>query len=256
MKRETFHGAVWILDSFLCRSTAVSKGKFQLVALSALMISAKIEEIDVPSIADYIKGVDFGYNDREIRRMEQSLLSTLQWKVAPSTLSSWVNWTLAQWDDYALCVLSPVVPATPLFKAPSRAGYEGFRYCAQLADSVLFKLPHYRYQRHHLAAAILYLGIANALARMTDSLELGSLGVGRGMDGVGVMLGYEWFVREVLGVGDHEVLWEVVEFVWDEGRVQREMEMPKVCEVMEEKELEKHFEDFVTFQTYANFSPV
>lgn len=256
MKRDTFHGAVWILDSMLSSSFPISKRTFQLVALVSILLSAKLEEISTPSIADYTEAVEYGYSAGEIRRMEREVLKALRWKLTPSTLSVWVNWTMTQWDGFALESLGEKCMEMPLFKAPQKDSYTYFRYCFQLTDSLLFKSSHYLYSKPQLCSALLYLSLAHSLCSLPDSLSPTSVCNWHKKDRGGreLMAALERFVNAVFGV-DIEKLGEVVEYVWEEGRVRNSMEMPKACRVFTQSVLEQHFEDFLCYQTYTHLCP-
>ena len=244
LKRDTFHGAVWILDSVLSSSFPISKAAFQLVALVAIMLSAKLEEITTPSIDDYREAVEHGYSAGEIRRMEREVLRQLRWKIAPSTLSMWVNWTLVQWDRFVMETFEGKWEEMPLFKVPQKDSYANFRYCFELTDSLLLKWSYCRYSKPQLCSALLYLSLAHALCSDSLSSAAGQLRKDRE-----VLAAWQRFIAAVFG--ETGSLEQVVEYVWQEGKVRKPLEMPKVCRIVQSSVLEQHFEDFLCYQTYS-----
>lgn len=242
MKRDTFHGAVWILDRVLSSPFPVSKAVFQLVGLVAIMLSAKLEETTIPSIEDYRGAVEHGYSAGQIRRMEREVLRQLRWKIAPSALSVWVNWTLVQWDKFVVESFDGKWEEMPLFKVPQKDSYANFRYCFELADSLLLKWTHSRYSKPQLCSALLYLSLAHSLC--FDSLCAGAARKDRE-----VLAAWQRFVSAVFG--DTGALEQVVEYVWQEGRVRKPQELPKICRIVQPSVLEQHFEAFLCYQTYS-----
>ena len=56
---------------------AVSKGRLQLVGVTALFIAAKYEEIYPPQIKDFVFITDRAYSKEDVLEMEFTILSTL-----------------------------------------------------------------------------------------------------------------------------------------------------------------------------------
>lgn len=74
---ETLFLAVNIIDRYL-QKEQVSKATLQLVGVTATLIASKYEEIYPPEIKDFVYITDYAYNKEEILRMEQKMLSTLE----------------------------------------------------------------------------------------------------------------------------------------------------------------------------------
>ena len=239
LKRETYHCSVWILDRVLSSSFPVPKSTLQLVGLAAVMISAKLEEVSPPALSDYEQAVEYGYSRTAIRRMERMVLRELQWKVTPVTLNSVLNRLLAGWDEY---ILSMQFPGFPLFKQSTKAAYSCFRYSFHLLDRVLLRSSHYSYPQSHLCTAIFYLSLAHGLSISPDSLETSIP-----LKETQVMNTMKEFIS-ALGVTWKEVE-TAVEFISLESDAQEEPDMPRACAILKKEELERHFEEFLAYQT-------
>ena len=77
---ETLFMTVLIIDRYLsiCQ---ISRNKFQLLGITALMIACKHEEIDVPKIDDFIYITDNAYVRDEVMKMENDVLSLLNFSL-------------------------------------------------------------------------------------------------------------------------------------------------------------------------------
>uniref|UniRef100_A0A7S4DXR9 Cyclin N-terminal domain-containing protein n=1 Tax=Lotharella globosa TaxID=91324 RepID=A0A7S4DXR9_9EUKA len=74
--------SVRILDEILGRGK-VNKQKYQLVAVSCMLIAAKYRETDdkVPTIEELNECTDFTYSPKLIRNMETAILRNLNWRI-------------------------------------------------------------------------------------------------------------------------------------------------------------------------------
>lgn len=82
---ETVFSAVWIMDRFFARDCRVQKDQLQLVCITCLMISAKMEEVYPPSMADYVEICDKAYSPIDLLDMEAHILSVLQFDITVTT---------------------------------------------------------------------------------------------------------------------------------------------------------------------------
>lgn len=91
MRARTFFSAVYILDRFfIISSTPVARSKLQLVGIAALVVAAKLEEIELPELKDFAYIADNAYTVAEIVAFEMNFVVTLDWNVraAPMTIKS------------------------------------------------------------------------------------------------------------------------------------------------------------------------
>ena len=97
---ETLFLSVNFVDRFLsCK--IVSLGKLQLVGATALLIAAKYEEINAPSIPEMVYMVDSGYTIDEIQKAERFMLSMLQFELGWPGPMSFLR-RVSKADDYDL----------------------------------------------------------------------------------------------------------------------------------------------------------
>ena len=73
---ETLFLTVSLIDRYL-EFTQIMRTKLQLVAVSAMLIASKYEEIYAPEVRDFVFITDNAYTREEILQMEMSILTTL-----------------------------------------------------------------------------------------------------------------------------------------------------------------------------------
>lgn len=84
LENQTLHLAVAYIDKFLS-VMSVQRGKLQLVGTACLLIASKFEEIFPPDVSDFIYVTDDTYSDRQLLKMEQLILNTLNYNVSKPT---------------------------------------------------------------------------------------------------------------------------------------------------------------------------
>merc|ERR1711962_411527 len=76
--QETLYMTVYVIDKFLqIEGYSVKRNKLQLVGVTAMFISSKVEEMYAPEINDFVYITDNAYTAGEIRQMELRILNTL-----------------------------------------------------------------------------------------------------------------------------------------------------------------------------------
>jgi len=76
--QETLFMTVYVIDKFLqTEGYSVRRNKLQLVGVTAMFISSKVEEMYAPEINDFVYITDNAYTAGEIRQMELKILNTL-----------------------------------------------------------------------------------------------------------------------------------------------------------------------------------
>lgn len=95
---ETLFLAVNYVDRFLsCK--VVSLGKLQLVGATAILLAAKYEEINCPSLQEIVYMVDRGYSVEEVMKAERFMLTMLQWELGWPGPMSFLR-RISKADDY------------------------------------------------------------------------------------------------------------------------------------------------------------
>ncbi|XP_020370094.1 G2/mitotic-specific cyclin-B2 [Rhincodon typus] len=78
--QETLYMTLAIMDRFL-QSQPVSRKKLQLVAVTAMLLASKYEEMYPPAIGDFVYITDNAYTKSQIRQMEVLILKELDFKL-------------------------------------------------------------------------------------------------------------------------------------------------------------------------------
>lgn len=77
---ETLFLTINLIDRYLVK-TQILRTRLQLVAVAALLIASKYEEIYVPELNDFVFISDNAYTRQEILEMERSILITLEFNI-------------------------------------------------------------------------------------------------------------------------------------------------------------------------------
>ena len=77
---ETLFMTILIIDRY-CSLEQVTRIKYQCLGITALMISCKHEEINVPKVEDFIYITDNAYTKEEVFKMENDVLSKLNFEL-------------------------------------------------------------------------------------------------------------------------------------------------------------------------------
>ena len=82
---DTLFLAVNLLDRYLVtkQGAGTSTSNLQLVGVTALLVACKVEEVNVPEVAQFAWVTDDTYSARQIKAMEQRMLEALNWNVTP-----------------------------------------------------------------------------------------------------------------------------------------------------------------------------
>lgn len=97
--QETLLLAINIMDRFLAKTTKVGTDKLQLVAVTALFIAAKYEEIHLPKLAEYAYITAGAASKTSIRKAELFILSTLNFDLGWPNPLNFVR-RISKADDY------------------------------------------------------------------------------------------------------------------------------------------------------------
>lgn len=97
---ETLFLAVNFIDRFLSYKV-VSLGKLQLVGATAILVAAKYEEINCPSLQEIVYMVDQGYTIGEVMKAERFMLSMLGFELGWPGPMSFLR-RISKADDYDL----------------------------------------------------------------------------------------------------------------------------------------------------------
>ena len=86
-KEETFFTTIYIIDAYLSKKF-IKRKNFQLLGVTALFISTKINEIFFGRVKDYAFATDNAYEEKDILKMEIDIARTLNFNfLVPTCLS-------------------------------------------------------------------------------------------------------------------------------------------------------------------------
>ncbi|KIJ14607.1 hypothetical protein PAXINDRAFT_12705 [Paxillus involutus ATCC 200175] len=97
---ETFFLCINIIDRFLS-ARVVSLAKLQLVGITCLFISSKVEEIVAPSVSHFLHCADSSYTESEILLAERYVLKTIDWNLSFPNPMHFLR-RISKADDYEL----------------------------------------------------------------------------------------------------------------------------------------------------------
>ena len=86
-QEETIYKAIYLIDSYLSNKV-IKKKYFQLLGITSLIISSKLNEIYLPKLSNYSDITCNTYDIEEIKKMEEEILKTLNFNLlVPTPLS-------------------------------------------------------------------------------------------------------------------------------------------------------------------------
>jgi len=87
-----------IIDRFLS-ARVVSLAKLQLVGITCLFLSSKVEEIVAPSVSHFLHCADSSYTESEILLAERYVLETIDWNLSHPNPMHFLR-RISEADDY------------------------------------------------------------------------------------------------------------------------------------------------------------
>uniref|UniRef100_A0A673GL77 G1/S-specific cyclin-E1 n=1 Tax=Sinocyclocheilus rhinocerous TaxID=307959 RepID=A0A673GL77_9TELE len=91
LHRETFYLGQDYFDRFMATQENVLKTTLQLIGISCLFISAKMEEIYPPKVHQFAYITDGACTEDDILSMEIIIMKELNWSLSPLTPVAWLN---------------------------------------------------------------------------------------------------------------------------------------------------------------------
>lgn len=225
LKRETCYLALQLIDLQMQLSPGILKSEYQLVAVAALSVACKFEEVRPPRMADYEQAADRAYTQAQIKAMERKILATSGWRILPATLTHWLSWAMSQWDDFLVYMR---LTHLGQFKHPEADCYWRFIQAMSLADALALDYRSLRIPKNLLAAGVLYFVLSSGPNTTPAWMEL-----------------FEYFVGQTLAVGSVEELGQVLNFLAGFAALPVANVVPKGME-----SLENHYEDAISGQTH------
>ena len=175
-KRDTYHNSCFYFDMYLSLISSKTSNKndnqnlkdksyLELIGLSCIVISAKIEEIQLPRLKEYAELLNKKYDSNSIIEMEKKICSELRWKLIVITKNVWLSWYLCQWDLFIDTVdnikkeMSKLIKEDDIlyYKKPNVNSYYNFRKISQLIDIMSLDFHSYFYDQRLLIAISFFI---------------------------------------------------------------------------------------------------
>ena len=175
-KRDTYHNSCFYFDMYLSLISSKTSNKndnqnlkdksyLELIGLSCIVISAKIEEIQLPRLKEYAELLNKKYDSNSIIEMEKKICSELRWKLIVITKNVWLSWYLCQWDLFIDTVdnikkeMSKLIKEDDIlyYKKPKDNSYYNFRKISQLIDIMSLDFHSYFYDQRLLIAISFFI---------------------------------------------------------------------------------------------------
>jgi hypothetical protein len=166
-KRDTYHNACYYFDMFLIinNQTLKDKSELELIGLTCIVISAKLEEIQLPRLKEYSELLSNKYNTKSIIEMEKKICSKLSWRLIIITKNIWLSWYICQWDLFIDTIDNIKEELLKLlneedilyYKKPNDNSYYNFRKISQLIDIMTLDYYSYNFEPRRLIAACFFV---------------------------------------------------------------------------------------------------
>ena len=166
-KRDTYHNSCYYFDMYLIINNQImtNKSELELIGLTCIVISAKLEEIQLPRLKEYSELLSKKYSIKSIIEMEKNICSKLSWKLIIITKNIWLSWYVCQWDLYIDTIdnikqdlLSFLNEEDILYyKKPNDNSYYNFRRISQLIDIMTLDYYSYNFEQRILIAASFFI---------------------------------------------------------------------------------------------------
>ena len=167
-KRDTYHNACYYFDMFLIINNQKlnDKSELELIGLTCIVISAKLEEIQLPRLKEYAELLSNSqFNIKSIIEMEKKICSKLSWRLIIITKNIWLSWYICQWDLFIDTIdnikeelLNLLTEDDILYyKKPNDNSYYNFRKISQLIDIMTLDYYSYCFEPRILIAACFFV---------------------------------------------------------------------------------------------------
>ena len=165
-KRDTYHNSCYYFDKYLTliNKKVTNKSELELIAITCIVIGAKLEEIQLPRLKEYAELLNgFGVND--IIETEKKICSKLSWRLIVMTKNIWLSWYICQWDlfidtiDNIKARLLNILNEDDIlyYKKPNGNSYYNFRKISQLIDIMTLDFDSYKIEPRVLIASAFFI---------------------------------------------------------------------------------------------------
>ena len=166
-KRDTYHNSCYYFDMYLITNGQPinDKSELELIGITCIAISAKLEEIQLPRLKEYAELLSDKYNIKSIIEMEKKICSKLGWRLIVMTKNIWLSWYLCQWDLFIDTIdnikqdLLNIIDEKDIlyYKKPNDNSYYNYRKITQLIDIMTMDFYFYNFEPRVLIAASFFI---------------------------------------------------------------------------------------------------
>ena len=263
-KRDTFHYSIYYFDLILSNENFGKEKNLnfdflKLIAITCLSISAKIEEIQIPKLSEYIQSLENNsFEVEDIIILEKEIVNLLNWKIIPITINIWLNWYICQWDLFIETVdnikkqfLNFFSEEKILFfKKSDDNSYYNFRKITQIIDLIQLDEKHFFFDDRYLIAASIFL-LLSLNFHFEFNFEQKEIILQNEKIKKLIFNVYNNFIQQSFdyNFSDKQLI-DSIKYVFQFKNFNFSFELPLIYQV-EQKDFENgNYEDFITYQTY------
>ena len=263
-KRVTFHDSIYYFDLILSNENFGKEKNLnfdflKLIAITCLSISAKIEEIQIPKLSEYIQSLENNsFEVEDIIILEKEIVNLLNWKIIPITINIWLNWYICQWDLFIETVdnikkqfLNFFSEEKILFfKKSDDNSYYNFRKITQIIDLIQLDEKHFFFDDRYLIAASIFL-LLSLNFHFEFNFEQKEIILQNEKIKKLIFNVYNNFIQQSFdyNFSDKQLI-DSIKYVFQFKNFNFSFELPLIYQV-EQKDFENgNYEDFITYQTY------
>ena len=259
-KRDTYYLSTYNIDRYCSKISPkekINKEKLVLIALTSLAISAKMEEVQIVKLNEYIKILN-ELNEKEkinsisttdIISLEKKIMIEFKWKCSPNTLNLWLNWHICQWDLFIetieenfLKMKSAYDENIVFFKKKDNNSYLFYRQITQIVDLIYLDYSNLSYEKQYLIIGALFVILKNNYDKIRNNTYVSV---------------FEDFVKQSFGedILDDNSFTLSIKYVQKISKnfIQNNLfsyELPISYQIENEEIKNNNFEDFVSYQIY------
>ena len=259
-KRDTYYLSIYNIDRYCSKISSkeqINKDKLILIAITSLAISAKIEEVQIVKLNEYIQILN-ELNEKEkknsinlidIISLEKKMMIEFKWKCNPNTLNLWLNWHIFQWDLFIETIEENYLKMKfaydeniVFFRKKDNNSYFFYRQITQIVDLIYLDYENLSYDKQYLIIGAIFVILKNNYDKIRNNTYVSI---------------FEDFVKQSLGedILDDNLFSLTIKYVQKISKnfIQNNLfsyELPISYQLDNDDINIYNFEDFVSYQIY------
>ena len=259
-KRDTYYLSLYNIDRYCSKinhEINLSKEKFTLIAITSLVISAKIEEIKIVKLEEYIKFINYfnektdvkKLNIKQIISLEKKMMIEFKWKNNPNTLNLWLNWHIYQWDVFIESIEENYNKLyfaygdnIVFFNKKNNQSYNNYRKITQIIDLIILDFNSLSYEKQYLVMGAIFIVLQFNYRKNRNNTYLTI---------------YEDFIKGSFGndIVDDNNFNSTIKYVYKicKNFIQNKLfsyELPLFYQIEHDDDKNYSYEEFISFQIY------